>query len=67
MLTEGALNKFPDEVVPKPIEAILIAKWLNGAVSLEWLLEHPDWYDWAEIVMMATNQAKAATVEKRGE
>ena len=59
ILEGGALNRFEDGVVPEQISTLFVARWLNGAASVEWLNEHPDWLWWAEICTIGQQQADA--------
>lgn len=36
---------------------------MRGAVSLDWLLEHPDWYAWVDICAQAHDEAEAARAQ----
>ena len=38
---------------------MFVARWLNGAASIEWLLAHPEWYEWADICSVGHEQAVA--------
>ena len=59
LLTEGQVNEFDGETVPEAVQIIFVARWLQGAASIEWLADHPDWYEWADICSIAQTEAEA--------
>lgn len=65
ILTDGELNLFPDGAVPEPIRVLYTARWLKGAATVEWLLAHPEWWEWADICAIAHEQAVAQAHQDR--
>lgn len=37
---------------------------MNGAVTVEWLLDHPDWYEMIDICSLAHGQAEKTLAER---
>lgn len=60
LLTDGDINEFEGEAVPEAYRVLFVARWLNGAASVEWLLTHPEWFEYADICSIAFDQAIAA-------
>ena len=59
ILSDGQINKFDGGAIPEGIQVAMTARWLNGAASIEWLLEHPEWYETVDICAVAVTQAEA--------
>lgn len=50
-------------VVPQQFQVVFAARWLKGAASIEWLLEHPEWYETVDICAVAQTQAEAQAAQ----
>lgn len=47
------------------MRAVFLARWMNGAASLDWLLDHPDWYLWVDICAQAHDEAQEARAQQQ--
>lgn len=60
LLSEGAItDEFDGEAVPDEMRVMFVARWLNGAATIPWLVENPEWFEWANICAIAHEQAQA--------
>ena len=53
------MNLFDGKVVPEPLRVAQMAHYMQGAVTIEWLLANPDWYDMIDVFSIAHSQAEA--------